>query len=58
MFLLISLIHSILQNNSFYGVVPREIGELHKLEVLDLRQNNLSGSLPADLGNILSMEIL
>uniref|UniRef100_A0A5B7AUI3 Protein kinase domain-containing protein n=2 Tax=Davidia involucrata TaxID=16924 RepID=A0A5B7AUI3_DAVIN len=48
----------ILRNNSFYGIIPEEIGELEELEVLDLGHNNFSGPLPSDLGNNLSLAIL
>ncbi|ONK62598.1 uncharacterized protein A4U43_C07F5770 [Asparagus officinalis] len=48
----------ILRNNSFSGVIPRELEELRKLEVLDLGHNNLSGPVPPDLGNILCLKIL
>ncbi|KAJ6831117.1 inactive receptor-like serine/threonine-protein kinase [Iris pallida] len=48
----------VLHNNSFWGTIPREIGELHKLEVLDVGHNYLSGPLPANLGNILSLKFL
>jgi hypothetical protein len=47
-----------LSNNSFYGVIPREIGELKQLVVLDLRNNSLSGTLPSDLDNIFSLKLL
>ncbi|KAJ6822553.1 protein MALE DISCOVERER 1-like [Iris pallida] len=52
------LLCSILQNNSFSGNIPKEIGDLHKLEVLDLGHNNLSGSVPSDLGRSSSLEFL
>ncbi|KAH0770442.1 hypothetical protein KY290_014423 [Solanum tuberosum] len=34
------------------GVIPREIGNLHKLEILYLQFNQLSGSIPEELFNI------
>lgn len=42
---------SILRNNSFFGTIPKEIGELKELEVLDLGYNNFTGSFPSDFGN-------
>lgn len=56
--LLVSLLCSILRNNSFSGIIPEEIGELEELEVLDLGYNNFSGPLPYKLGNNLSLAIL
>ncbi|KAL6530922.1 hypothetical protein OROHE_014404 [Orobanche hederae] len=41
----------------FYGVVPGDIANLIKLEVLDLGYNRLSGQLPCDLQNNFSMMI-
>ncbi|KAK3019353.1 hypothetical protein RJ639_003884 [Escallonia herrerae] len=48
----------ILRNNSFSGNIPKEIGDLKELEVLDLGYNNFSGPFPSDLGNNLSLSIL
>lgn len=56
-----SLIHVksiVLRNNSFLGIIPKEIKELDNLEVLDLGYNNFSGSLPLDVGSNLSLTIL
>lgn len=41
----------ILRNNSFSGVIPREIVDLKDLELLDLSHNNISGQLPCGLGH-------
>ncbi|XWS71880.1 hypothetical protein CRYUN_Cryun03dG0175800 [Craigia yunnanensis] len=41
----------ILRNNSFFGSIPKEIGELKELEVLDLGYNNFSGPFPSDFSN-------
>lgn len=49
---------SILRNNSFYGGIPQEFGQLLELEVLDLGFNNLSGLFPLDLGKNLSLTTL
>ncbi|KAF9674577.1 hypothetical protein SADUNF_Sadunf10G0141500 [Salix dunnii] len=48
----------ILRNNSFTGIIPKGIGELKELEVLDFGYNNFSGPLPLDLGSSLSLAIL
>ena len=37
--------------------VPAEIGQLEKLEVLDLSNNNLTG-LPNELGNLKNLRVL
>ncbi|KAJ6432479.1 hypothetical protein OIU84_019672 [Salix udensis] len=48
----------ILRNNSFTGIIPKGIGELNELEVLDFGYNNFNGPLPLDLGSSLSLAIL
>lgn len=50
--------YRILHNNSFYGIIPREIGDLQDLKMLDLGYNNFSGPIPSELQNILSLEFL
>lgn len=50
--------YSILHNNSFYGIIPTEIGHLQDIKMLDLGYNNFSGSIPSELQNILSLEFL
>ena len=39
-----------------YGIIPREMGDLRELTVLDLGHNNFNGSIPLELINILSLE--
>nr|CAB3464964.1 unnamed protein product [Digitaria exilis] len=48
----------ILRNNSFYGIIPIEIGDLQDIKMLDLGYNNFSGPIPSELQNILSLEFL
>ncbi|PIA59528.1 hypothetical protein AQUCO_00400428v1 [Aquilegia coerulea] len=48
----------VLRNNSFSGLIPKEIEALKDLEFLDLGYNNFSGALPVDLGSNLSLTIL
>ncbi|VAI88804.1 unnamed protein product [Triticum turgidum subsp. durum] len=43
-------------NMHFYGIIPREMGDLRELTVLDLGHNNFNGSIPLELINILSLE--
>ncbi|CAI0442598.1 unnamed protein product [Linum tenue] len=40
-----------LQNNSFGGEIPPEIGRLSRLEWLNLRNNSLGGQIPAQVFN-------
>lgn len=42
-----------MSDNQFTGL-PAEVGQLKKLEVLDLSNNNLTG-LPYELGNLQSL---
>lgn len=51
-------VNSILRNNSFFGTIPKEIGELKELEILDLGFNNFSGPFPSDFGNSFSLTTL
>ena len=50
--------YSILRNNSFYGIIPIEIGDLRDIKMLDLGYNNFSGPVPSELQNIVSLEFL
>ena len=45
-------------NNSLLGEIPPSIGQLKKLEVLDLSENLLIGVLPKELGQLESLEVL
>jgi hypothetical protein len=40
------------------GKIPFQLGELDKLDILDLAFNRLSGELPKDLGNLSSLSEL
>nr|XP_045083719.1 probable leucine-rich repeat receptor-like protein kinase At5g63930 [Aegilops tauschii subsp. strangulata] len=48
----------VLHRNLFYGIIPREMGDLRELKVLDLGYNNFNGSIPSELINILSLEFI
>ncbi|XP_035843431.1 protein MALE DISCOVERER 2 isoform X7 [Helianthus annuus] len=48
----------VLSQNKFSGVIPKELGELTMLEVLDLRDNNFSGHIPSELGRMPSLKRL
>jgi len=50
--------YSLLRNNSFYGIIPIEIGDLRDIKMLDLGYNNFSGPVPSELQNIVSLEFL
>ncbi|XP_031286420.1 receptor-like protein 9DC3 [Pistacia vera] len=45
-------------NNYFHGEIPRVIGNLHALRLLNLSHNNLSGCIPSLLGNSTALESL
>ncbi|KAM3365478.1 hypothetical protein ACQJBY_015288 [Aegilops geniculata] len=48
----------VLHRNLFYGIIPREMGDLRELKVLDLGYSNFNGSIPSELINILSLEFI
>ena len=45
-------------NNGLLGEIPPSIGQLKKLEVLDLSDNLLIGILPKELGQLENLEVL
>lgn len=45
-------------NNSFEGQIPKELGELKRLHVLDLSNNALRGQIPSSFGNLHQLESL
>nr|POE51005.1 serine/threonine-protein kinase bri1-like 2 [Quercus suber] len=44
-----------LRSNLFSGTIPKKWCDLHKLHILDLAQNNLSGSIPNCFNNFIAM---
>uniref|UniRef100_A0A7N2LM93 Leucine-rich repeat-containing N-terminal plant-type domain-containing protein n=2 Tax=Quercus lobata TaxID=97700 RepID=A0A7N2LM93_QUELO len=44
-----------LRSNLFSGIIPKKWCNLHKLHILDLAQNNLSGSIPDCFNNFTAM---
>ena len=47
-----------LRNNKFFGDIPKEIGELVKLELLDLRENKFGGTVLAEIERMRSVKHL
>ncbi|CAJ1947866.1 unnamed protein product [Sphenostylis stenocarpa] len=47
-----------LDNNSFTGSIPAELGSCRNLALLNLAQNQLSGVLPQQLGNLENLQVL
>ncbi|KAH9729176.1 protein kinase domain-containing protein [Citrus sinensis] len=47
-----------IQNNSFMGHIPPEIGLLTKLQYLFLYRNHFSGPIPSEIGKLTSLEKL
>ncbi|KAG2613887.1 tyrosine-sulfated glycopeptide receptor 1-like [Panicum virgatum] len=45
-------------NNYLTGTIPREIGQLVTLQVLDVGSNNLSGGIPPELCNLARLQVL
>ncbi|XP_019155351.1 PREDICTED: probable LRR receptor-like serine/threonine-protein kinase At3g47570 [Ipomoea nil] len=52
---LVSLIGFSIGDNLLSGVIPSEIGELHKLQLLSLEDNQLFGKMPLILFNLTSL---
>uniref|UniRef100_A0A803LVT1 Protein kinase domain-containing protein n=1 Tax=Chenopodium quinoa TaxID=63459 RepID=A0A803LVT1_CHEQI len=48
----------VMSNNRLSGSIPREIGELKLLEVLDLKHNNFSGKIPLEIGGMSSLKCM
>ena len=42
----------ILHGNNLIGAIPKELGMLKSLKVLDLGMNQLSGPIPPEIGNL------
>ncbi|GMN44002.1 hypothetical protein TIFTF001_013212 [Ficus carica] len=47
-----------LSNNNFHGEIPRSIGDLKSLIVLNLSSNNFEGLIPPSLGKLTELESL
>ena len=45
----------VLHSNKFNGSIPLELCHLHSPQILDLGNNNLSGTIPRCFGNFISM---
>ncbi|KAK8972100.1 hypothetical protein V6N11_061908 [Hibiscus sabdariffa] len=45
-------------NNQFFGEIPKTLGELHSLVVLNLSHNCLTGPIPSSLGDLSELESL
>lgn len=48
----------LLQNNNISGKIPQELGNLPKLQTLDLSNNRLSGLIPASLSLLNSLQYM
>ena len=48
----------LLPNNNITGILPSFLGELHRLEGLELYGNRLSGPIPPELGNLIQLKTL
>ncbi|KAL7218685.1 hypothetical protein ACSBR2_011868 [Camellia fascicularis] len=47
-----------LSSNKFEGVIPKFIGNLKGLQVLNISNNGLNGGIPSCLGNLTNLESL
>ena len=48
----------LLHGNSLSGTIPRELGKLNLLRILDLASNRLSGTIPRELEALTQLEFL
>jgi len=48
----------ITHGNNLVGTIPKELGNLTKLNVLSLFSNSLVGEIPIELGNLINLNIL
>lgn len=46
-----------LPNSGLSGNIPRIVGQLSELQVLDLSSNNLVGVIPNELGNLTQLQV-
>ncbi|KAH1108830.1 hypothetical protein J1N35_012598 [Gossypium stocksii] len=47
-----------LSNNQFCGKIPKDVGQLISLQMLNFSHNNFIGSIPASFGNLVALESL
>ena len=47
-----------LHGNNLIGIIPKELGMLKYLRVLDLGMNQLSGPIPPEIGNLTNLETM
>ncbi|XP_052188919.1 MDIS1-interacting receptor like kinase 2-like isoform X1 [Diospyros lotus] len=52
------LIRFELHNNSFYGSIPAQIGNLSKLYYIDFSSNHFIGKVPSELGSLRNLQCL
>jgi Leucine-rich repeat (LRR) protein len=48
----------ILHGNKLIGIIPKELGMLKFLRVLDLGMNQLTGPIPPEIGDLTNLETL
>ncbi|WZZ65920.1 hypothetical protein YC2023_077290 [Brassica napus] len=52
------IIKMILRGNILKGKIPKEIGKLKKLKILDLGNNHLTGPIPAEIGSLSNIKTM
>ncbi|GJV81960.1 MDIS1-interacting receptor like kinase 2-like protein [Tanacetum coccineum] len=53
-----NLMYFNLSFNSFFGIIPSDIGHLSKLVYLDFSVNQFNGKIPPEIGTLMSLETL
>ena len=54
----VTILGRYLDHNLLFGTIPRQLGSLRNLRVLDLGANRLAGPIPAELSGLSSVSVM
>lgn len=57
-FLKVSFLGRYLDHNMLFGTIPKQLGSLRNLRVLDLGVNRLTGPIPPELAGLSSVSVM